>query len=63
MSRKKLLPRLEVAEKFFLTSSPYIDRKIRDLPDSSDSSCRKEPPDGVSKNGSRPDNPEESWAR
>jgi len=24
---------------------------------------RKEPPDGVSKNGSKPENPEESWAR
>src|SRR6516165_6882647 len=32
MSRKKLLPRLEVAEKFFLTSSPRIDVRIRDFP-------------------------------
>ena len=36
---KKLLPRLEGAKKFFLTSSPCIDVRIRDFSDSPDSSC------------------------
>src|SRR5712671_2423513 len=36
---KKLPLRLEVAGKSFLTSSPCIDMRIRDFPDSPDSSC------------------------
>jgi hypothetical protein len=36
---KKLSLQLEGAEKFFLTSSPCIDMRIRDFPDSPDSSC------------------------
>jgi hypothetical protein len=36
---KKPLPRLEGAKKFFLTSSPCIDVRIRDFSDSPDSSC------------------------